>query len=115
VAPSTLTISAVDAEVQKDGLEDTEPNNAETPIPTATMEFSVLDVITFSATVTKDCIVVIKDPNKTVLMKIWAMFTIINNFMNREAFFYIDLIICVEVFNIQCYCYEADESLRILR
>jgi hypothetical protein len=56
------------------------------------MEFSVLDVITLSATVTKDCIV---DPNKTVLMKIWAMFTIVNNFMNKEAFFYIDLIICV--------------------
>jgi hypothetical protein len=28
VEPSTLTISDVDAEVQKDGLEDTEPNNA---------------------------------------------------------------------------------------
>jgi CDP-diglyceride synthetase len=58
------------------------------------MGFSALDVITYSATVTGDCIAVLRDPNRTVWAKLRAIFTIVNNFMNKEAFFYMDLIIC---------------------
>jgi hypothetical protein len=61
----------------------------------ATMEFSALDVITFSAAVSKECLVVIRDPNRTVWAKIWATCKIVNNFMNKEGFFYMDMVICV--------------------
>lgn len=57
--------------------------------------FSALDMITFSREVTIECIKVIKSRDTTFLSKLWALIRIINNFMNREAFFYIDLIFCL--------------------
>jgi hypothetical protein len=59
------------------------------------VEFSALDIITFSQQVTAECIEVIKAPQTSWLLKLWSLARIINNFMNREAFFYIDLIFCV--------------------
>jgi hypothetical protein len=51
------------------------------------VEFSALDIITFSQQVTAECIEVIKAPQTSWLLKLWSLARIINNFMNREAFF----------------------------
>jgi hypothetical protein len=95
IQPNTVAMEAGKYAAQKDQITGTEANLIETGTSTAVMEFSVLDVITFSATVTKECVAVLTDPDRTVWAKLWATFRIVNNFMNREAFFYVDLIICV--------------------
>jgi hypothetical protein len=64
--------------------------------------FSALDMITFSRQVTLDCIDVIKSKDASWTSKFWAIMQIINNFMNRKAFFFVDLAFCLSfcVFNL---------------
>lgn len=56
-------------------------------------DFSVLNLIKFSKEVTEECILTLKSPDKSVFQKTWAVFKLMNNFMNREVFFFSDLII----------------------
>jgi hypothetical protein len=64
--------------------------------------FSALDMITFSRQVTLDCIEVVNSKEATWSTKLWAIMRIINNFMNREAFFFVDLAFCLSfcIYNI---------------
>jgi hypothetical protein len=76
-------ISAVDESVLKIKLKASE------------VGFSALDIITFSKDVTDECLAVMRSKDASVCKKVWSIFKIINNFMNREAFFYIDHVICI--------------------
>jgi hypothetical protein len=75
-------ISAVDESVHKIQLK-------------ASVEFSPLDIITFSKDVTDECLAVVRSKDASCCKKVWSIFKIINNFMNREQFFYIDHAICI--------------------
>jgi hypothetical protein len=76
IQPTTIAVEAGECAVQDGNIRDVTTNNVDTSTSALVMGFSALDVIMFSAAVT-------------------------NNFMNREAFFYMDLVICVafSIFN----------------
>jgi hypothetical protein len=71
--------------------------------------FSALDILAFSKQVTVECIGVIRSPQASSVQKLWAVARIINNFMNREAFFYIDQLFCV------CFCIYNVETTRVTK
>lgn len=56
------------------------------------IDFHVLDILTYSVFVTRQSIAIIMASDSSFLSKAWALCALINNFMNSEGFFFIDLI-----------------------
>jgi hypothetical protein len=65
-------------------------------------EFSLLEVITFSATLQQELIQVLNAPNISLSIKLWTCCRLINNITNSESFFFLDFVISVGicVFNV---------------
>lgn len=55
------------------------------------VDFHVLDILAYSVFVTRQSIAIIMASDTSLLSKAWALCALINNFMNSEGFFFIDL------------------------